>query len=101
MLGVTDKKRGNAILMHNGEEFVDMWVKDWFANETEGTVTNAHGFSETLRSNSWNALHHLDLFVMRCCYAVEDKVWRISDPAPCGADGISTVAPAENALVGA
>ena len=99
MLGVADKERRDTIPVHDLEEFVNVWVKDGFADQTQGAVTNAHGFAETLGSNSRDALHHLDLLVVRCCDAVEYHVGGIGYPAPRGANRVGTMSPAEYAFI--
>ena len=101
MLRVTDKERGYAILMHDPKKFVDVWVEDRFADQTQGAVTNAHGLAETLGSDTWDSLHHLDFLVMCCCDAVEYQIRSIGYPAPRGADRIGAVSPAKDAFVGA
>ena len=101
LLGVTDKERGDPVAVHDPEELVDVRVEDGLADQTQGAVSDSHCFSEALCSHSGDALHHLDLLVVRCCDAVEDHVWSISDPSPCRPDGICAVSPAEDTLVGA
>ena len=101
MLGVADEEAGDAFGVEEGEEFVDVGVEDGLADETEGTVSDFHGFLEAFGADAGDASHHFDFFVVAFFGALEDHLGRVDLPAPCGAYGVGAVTPAEDAFVAA
>ena len=64
-------------------------------------MPDTHRLLEALSPHTGNTSHHFDLAQVLLLGALEDEIGRVDSPAPGRGDRVGTVAPAEDALVGA
>ena len=72
MLGVADEEAGDVFFVEEGEEFIDVGIKNGFADETEGAVFYFHGFLEPRGTDAGNTAQHFYFLVVAFFCAGED-----------------------------
>src|ERR1700761_4402996 len=101
MLSIANEKRGNVLFVKKSNKFVNVWIKDGFANKTESAMTNLHGFCKPFCSNPGNAFEHFNLFVMTLFGSIENHFWGVNNPAPSRPNWVCSMSPAKYAFVAA
>jgi hypothetical protein len=99
VLSVADKEGRDLRTVKKGEESVDVRIEDRLSDERQCTVADTESFAETVRTDSGNSLHHLDLTVVAFDDSLENLFRRINLPSPCGTDGVGSVTPTETHLL--